>query len=1212
MAFMKLALGAGYSSNSMGDVAKMMGNLSDMGRNPNLQQQYALSQLFGSSNMTADTELVNYNTEEHGRQQQLAQLQLEQNIGNGESLPQLQIQISQAQVTMDRAQLDMSSFNQQYAQAQYQQAQFQQQYNTAQYQQSQFQYQQNVAQFNENQYVQNQEYGPIGADVSRTSYYNFQRNQLAAGYDPMNPETSTQFKPSQTFGLKNEEFYAGMENQRNMLTLQRSSLLSDQAYQQQMKNINQQEDFYKRELDLQNQQRAFQKDWGQRSLDVQNTMLGWQKKSLDVQNTMLGWQKKQLDKQAGILALQEKQFGLQAQMADYEQKQYAIQGNYLATQVSDLQAIMIATQQQVQGQGPVNGQNVTPEMIIQALANQKLSDKDLQGKIQGLGLPTDEQKMMFDLVKELQKTGSMSDIEKKLSGANGAQMRKDLQGAAQNGAFADQSWQADLKNAFLQLGGTKDNWNNLVKSAQDMGKNLQTIAQFCSAATPIMMTMGTIFNILGPVLMGIASVFNILGVFKGIGGLFSGGAAADATGAAGAAGSVGTFGAIAAGAIPVGVAATVIGSNIFGWNMVDTKDPNKQNPWWTIPFQSFAGLDLGYKAHELWGAWTDPNYAKGRFGQSGLDQINWVKNIPSNVGNFFGGLGNDWNNFWNPPNTTPQTVPTNNPRPLMSHGGGPLIQTYHPPTNAVPDQNWWTANIAGPIGNYFNKILPDWWNDNPKKLFTQVVPKWWGDRGNDWHNFWNGVSKWWADRKVDWTNFWGGIGNDWTNFWNDRGKDAKNFLNTILPNLLDGNMWKPFKIVLNTLTGGWSDKVINGFTNLQTFFQKSIPDTWNKATAPIGAFFKGLPKWFDDNIGKAWKDATDIVKKLNPLNLFNHGSGGSASTGSTPAGHPGFITPHVNQEFGVMNAQRGMHEGVDLAVDQGTIIGEFVGGTVVNNGHYPWGWEEDVDIGGGVIERYVHLSQLGASVGQKLKPGDFVGLSGGGTPDSGLGWYSDGPHLHIEYDAGGLYVDPVSPWRVWQSLGDYDISQFIGKANFNTGPATSFSSSSSNTSRIQNINGSGGGGTRRGTGGSTGETQAEHQKKLRAADPHNPTGIPVHFLSQADRKAHLYQGGIAMQRMQAVIAEHEPEAVIPISKLTSILQSTFNQNRSSSPSQQATSSSSSNAKSSLAIAKIAERLELHVHTSAQTLDEQAQDDLMAQLLDIFNTAIREFNGKLNS
>jgi hypothetical protein len=260
----------------------------------------------------------------------------------------------------------------------------------------------------------------------------------------------------------------------------------------------------------------------------------------------------------------------------------------------------------------------------------------------------------------------------------------------------------------------------------------------------------------------------------------------------------------------------------------------------------------------------------------------------------------------------------------------------------------------------------------------------------------------------------------------------------------------------------------------------------------------------------------------------------------------------------------------------------------------------------------VHLSQLGASVGQKLKPGDFVGLSGGGTPDSGLGWYSDGPHLHIEYDAGGLYVDPVSPWRVWQSLGDYDISQFIGKANFNTGPATSFSSSSSNTSRIQNINGSGGGGTRRGTGGSTGETQAEHQKKLRAADPHNPTGIPVHFLSQADRKAHLYQGGIAMQRMQAVIAEHEPEAVIPISKLTSILQSTFNQNRSSSPNQQATQSSSSPAKSSLAIAKIAERLELHVHTSAQTLDEQAQDDLMAQLLDIFNTAIREFNGKLNS
>jgi hypothetical protein len=109
--------------------------------------------------------------------------------------------------------------------------------------------------------------------------------------------------------------------------------------------------------------------------------------------------------------------------------------------------------------------------------------------------------------------------------------------------------------------------------------------------------------------------------------------------------------------------------------------------------------------------------------------------------------------------------------------------------------------------------------------------------------------------------------------------------------------------------------------------------------------------------------------------------------------------------------------------------------------------------------------------------------------------------------------------------------------------------------------------------------------------------------TSSQRMQHLSEGGIAMTRMRTELAEREPEAVVPLSKLAAVL------GTSSSP--VSVSSSSSVPTRAFSVQKLAEKLEIHVHTTAQTLDETAQDELMAQLLDIFTKAVNDVNGKLS-
>jgi diaminopimelate decarboxylase len=71
-----------------------------------------------------------------------------------------------------------------------------------------------------------------------------------------------------------------------------------------------------------------------------------------------------------------------------------------------------------------------------------------------------------------------------------------------------------------------------------------------------------------------------------------------------------------------------------------------------------------------------------------------------------------------------------------------------------------------------------------------------------------------------------------------------------------------------------------------------------------------------------------------------------------------------------------------------------------------------------------------------------------------------------------------------------------------------------------------------------------------------------------------------------------------------MVMSSIPQSRSSSP------STNVSQKAGVTIHKFTDKVEMHVHTTSQTLDDHAKDELMAQLFEVFGQAAERFAGKL--
>ena len=96
-----------------------------------------------------------------------------------------------------------------------------------------------------------------------------------------------------------------------------------------------------------------------------------------------------------------------------------------------------------------------------------------------------------------------------------------------------------------------------------------------------------------------------------------------------------------------------------------------------------------------------------------------------------------------------------------------------------------------------------------------------------------------------------------------------------------------------------------------------------------------------------------------------------------------------------------MHHGVDLGVPVGTDVRAMAAGTVMVAGAKSgYGLAVMIDHGGGWVTLYGHLDRVDVSVGDRVRAGQHLGLSG----NTGL---STAPHLHFEVRRFGRSRDPV-------------------------------------------------------------------------------------------------------------------------------------------------------------------------------------------------------------
>lgn len=132
----------------------------------------------------------------------------------------------------------------------------------------------------------------------------------------------------------------------------------------------------------------------------------------------------------------------------------------------------------------------------------------------------------------------------------------------------------------------------------------------------------------------------------------------------------------------------------------------------------------------------------------------------------------------------------------------------------------------------------------------------------------------------------------------------------------------------------------------------------------------------------------------------------SAGLNSSVAAAPdAWVLPLHDYEFtsGFGGRWGTMHNGVDLAVPEGTPYSAIHDGTVIVAA---WrgacGNTIMIDHGDGIVSVYCHSLKLNVKVGDKVKAGQQIGWTG----NTG---HSTGPHLHLEIHDNGTATDPV-PW----------------------------------------------------------------------------------------------------------------------------------------------------------------------------------------------------------
>ncbi|MBC7268317.1 MAG: M23 family metallopeptidase [Streptomyces sp.] len=134
-----------------------------------------------------------------------------------------------------------------------------------------------------------------------------------------------------------------------------------------------------------------------------------------------------------------------------------------------------------------------------------------------------------------------------------------------------------------------------------------------------------------------------------------------------------------------------------------------------------------------------------------------------------------------------------------------------------------------------------------------------------------------------------------------------------------------------------------------------------------------------------------------------------------------WVNPVSNYKLSASYAQAGgmwqsTHSGQDYAVPSGTRVVAAHGGTVVKAGGNgagdgpAYGNAVVIKHGNGTYSQYAHLSKINVKVGQVVKTGQRIALSG----NTGN---SSGPHLHFEIRTSPNYGTAIDPARFLRGKG---------------------------------------------------------------------------------------------------------------------------------------------------------------------------------------------------